>query len=140
MKLKLYRNPVTKLLVMLTALVMLCSGALAETIDSWEPEPDIPEYETINSFALAVAFSNGMAQCEVNVTLRGDEQGSATMTFYKQNGSSWIRISRWTATNSSAGTIASSSSFSVMAGNTYKLVVVVTTSNETQSASKTATY
>ena len=140
MKHKLYRNPVTKLIALLTALVMLCSGALAETIDIWEPEPVIQEYETINSIALAIAFSNGIAQCEVNVSLRGDKQGSATMTFYRQNGSSWVRVSRWNATSTPGGTIASSRSFSVVAGNTYKLVVVVTTSEETQSASKTATY
>ena len=140
MKPKLYRNPVIKLLAVLTTLVMLCSGALAETIYTWEPEPDIQEYETINSIALAIAFGNGMAQCEVNVSLRGDKQGSATMTFYRKNGSSWVRISRWNATSTPGGTIASSRSFSVVAGNTYKLVVVVTTSEETQSASKTATY
>lgn len=140
MKPKLYRNPVIKLLAVLTALVMLCSGALAETIDTWEPEPDIQEYETINSIALAIAFGNGMAQCEVNVSMRGNKQGSATMTFYRQNGSSWVRISSWAATSTPGGTIASSRSFSVIAGNTYKLVVVVTTSEETQSASKKATY
>lgn len=140
MKLKHTRNSVTQMLAILTTLAMLFSGALAESIDTWEPEPDIQEYETINSIALAIAFNNGRAQCEVNVALRGDKQGSATMTFYRKNGSSWVRVSSWSATSTSGGTIASSKSFSAVAGNTYKLVVVVTTSEETQSASKTATY
>ena len=140
MKLKLNQNPVTKLLAMLLALVMLFGGALAEAIDTWEPEPDIQEYESINSIALAIAFSNGRAQCEVNVTLRGDKKGSATMTFYRKSGSSWVRVSSWDATSTSGGTIASSRSISAVAGNTYKLVVVVKTSKEPQSASKTATY
>ena len=43
MELKLNRNPVTRLLAALTALVMLYGGALAEMIDTWEPEPDIQE-------------------------------------------------------------------------------------------------
>ena len=119
---------------------MLCSEALAEMIDTGEAEPAIQEYETINSIALAITFSNGKAQCEVNITLRGDKQGSAKMMFYRQNGSSWVRVSRWNATSTPEGTIASFRSFSVVEGNTHKLVVVVTTSEETQSASKTATY
>lgn len=49
---------------------MLCSEALAEMIDTGEAEPAIQEYETINSIALAITFSNGKAQCEVNIALR----------------------------------------------------------------------
>lgn len=139
MEFKLNRNPVTKLLAMLMALVMLCGGAQAETIDTWEPEPDIQEYETINTIALAIVFSNGKAQCEVNVALRGDKKGSATMTFYRQNGSNWERVSSWSATTK-GGTIASSKSISAVKGNTYKLEVMVRTSKETESAQKVATY
>ena len=140
MELKLNRNPVTRLLAALTALVMLYGGALAEMIDTWEPEPDIQEYELIQTIALAIVFSDGRAQCAVNVALRKNEKGSAVMKFYRREGAGWKFVGDWSATSTAGDSINSTRSFQAEKGCTYKLVAVVTTTKETQSSKKEATY
>ena len=62
------------------------------------------------------------------------------MKFYRREGAGWKFVGDWSATSTAGGSINSTRSFQAEKGCTYKLVAVVTTTKETQSSKKEATY
>ena len=130
---------ITKILVVLSIVVVLMFGAATSTFAALpETTPIEPQWESIGSASVDTNFvgssgnSTGIARRKSTAT-----SISATLTVYKQVGSSWVFVGSDSGSRTALGSLILTVDFACVSGTTYKAVFTVTGYTGSSSESET---
>lgn len=83
-------------------------------------QPGILRYEYTTMINAGLSFSGGKALCDGVLDPSTNDSCSITVTLYKQNGSSWSKVTSWSGSASNGRAASAGGSISVSRG-TYKV-------------------